>query len=158
MYAFGVITWEIYVGRRAWEGMKPTEVLKKVAARARLEFPKQTPHRLKVRGLRQPKPQGPALVGQHRLHDSIPHTQQYQQQVSSCQCGCLPQVLGDRCMEYDPALRPTFNEVLKEVNSILNDTMGILQQFLAASTAANAAPRPAASKSRAQVQKGDFTV
>ena len=36
--------------RRAWEGLKPTEVLRKVASNTRLEFPTQTPHRLKVRG------------------------------------------------------------------------------------------------------------
>ena len=38
------------VRRRAWEGLKPTEVLRKVAAHTRLEFPAQTPHRLKVWG------------------------------------------------------------------------------------------------------------
>lgn len=100
VYAFGVITWEIYVGRcaalpgrssgmlresaaasaasgmvrarladptalpalvhtsclvlsgatcrRAWEGLKPTEVLRRVASNVRLQFPAQTPHRLKV--------------------------------------------------------------------------------------------------------------
>lgn len=94
LYAFGVITWEIYVGRRAWEGLKPTEVLRRVASNVRLQFPPQTPHRLKV--------------------------------------------LGERCMEYSPAARPTMDEVLSEVNSILSDTMGILQQFLAASSAASA--------------------
>jgi serine/threonine protein kinase len=94
VYAFGVITWEIYVGRRAWEGLKPTEVLRRVASNVRLQFPPQTPHRLKV--------------------------------------------LGERCMEYSPAARPTMDEVLSEVNSILSDTMGILQQFLAASSAASA--------------------
>ncbi|EFN50583.1 hypothetical protein CHLNCDRAFT_55725, partial [Chlorella variabilis] len=92
VYAFGVITWEMYVGRRAWEGLKPTEVLRKVASDTRLPFPPQTPHRLKV--------------------------------------------LGERCMEYVPSSRPTMEEVLSEVNSILSDTMGILQQFLAASSAA----------------------
>eukprot|EP00887_Chlorella_sp_A99_P005032 scaffold4.g5032.t1 len=103
VYAFGVILWEIYVGRRAWEGMKPTEVLKAVASHGKLEFPPQTPHRLKV--------------------------------------------LGERCMEFDPALRPTFTE---EVNSILNDTMGILQQFLAASTQASAAWRGRRGRRRAR--------
>ncbi|KAL4854405.1 putative serine/threonine-protein kinase SIS8 [Chlorella vulgaris] len=95
VYAFGVITWEIYVGRRAWEGLKPTEVLRKVASNTRLEFPAQTPHRLKV--------------------------------------------LGERCMEYAPSARPTMEEVLSEVNSILSDTMGILQQFLTASAASSMA-------------------
>ncbi|KAL4446278.1 hypothetical protein ABPG77_003085 [Micractinium sp. CCAP 211/92] len=94
VYAFGVITWEIYCGRRAWDGLKPTEVLRKVASNTKLEFPTQTPHRLKI--------------------------------------------LGERCMEYQPSSRPTMDEVLSEVNSILSDTMGILQQFLAASTAAAA--------------------
>lgn len=35
--------------RRAWEGLKPTEVLRRVASNVRLQFPPQTPHRLKVR-------------------------------------------------------------------------------------------------------------
>lgn len=100
VYAFGVITWEIYCGRRAWDGLKPTEVLRKVASNTKLEFPAQTPHRLKI--------------------------------------------LGERCMEYQPSARPTLEEVLSEVNSILSDTMGILQQFLAASTAAAAAGGPGA--------------
>lgn len=91
VYAFGVITWEMYLGRRAWEGLKPSEVLQKVAKREeRLEFPQQTPHRLKI--------------------------------------------LGEKCMEFDFTKRPTFSSILNEVNSILEDTMGILQQFLAAST------------------------
>lgn len=92
VYAFGIITWEMYVGRRAWEGLQPGQVLKRVAANEMLTFPVQTPHRLKI--------------------------------------------LGERCMVGDPKLRPTFDEVLTEVNAILNDTMSILQQFLHA-TAAN---------------------
>ena len=48
-YAFGVLAWEIYCGRRAWEGHKPAEVLRKVANRARLAFPPNTPSRLRVR-------------------------------------------------------------------------------------------------------------
>jgi serine/threonine protein kinase len=92
VYAFGIITWEMYVGRRAWEGLQPGQVLKKVASHETLPFPVQTPHRLKI--------------------------------------------LGERCMVGDPKLRPTFDEVLSEVNAILADTMSILQQFLHA-TAAN---------------------
>ncbi len=92
VYAFGIITWEMYVGRRAWEGLQPGQVLKKVASHETLPFPPQTPHRLKI--------------------------------------------LGERCMVGDPKLRPTFDEVLSEVNAILTDTMSILQQFLHA-TAAN---------------------
>lgn len=94
VYAFGIITWELYVGRRAWEGLQPGQVLKKVANHEMLQFPPQTPHRLKV--------------------------------------------LGERCMVADPTQRPTFAEVLSEVNAILADTMNILQQFLHA-TAANGA-------------------
>ena len=92
VYAFGIITWELYVGRRAWEGLQPGQVLKKVAKHEMLEFPPQTPHRLKV--------------------------------------------LGERCMAADQGKRPTFAEVLNEVNAILSDTLSILQQFLHA-TAAN---------------------
>ena len=44
------------------------------------------------------------------------------------------QVLGTNCMEFYPSKRPSFIEVLAEVNSILSDTMEILQQFLAASS------------------------
>ena len=91
VYAFGVITWEIYLGKRAWEGLKPSEVLRKVANEEQLKFPTHTPHRLRV--------------------------------------------LGEKCMAIVPTERPTMNEVLNEVNAILEDTMGILQQFLAASTA-----------------------
>lgn len=91
VYAFGVITWEIYLGKRAWEGLKPSEVLRKVANKEQLKFPSHTPHRLRV--------------------------------------------LGEKCMAIAPTERPTMNEVLNEVNAILEDTMGILQQFLAASTA-----------------------
>jgi hypothetical protein len=40
-------------------------------------------------------------------------------------------------MSGDPAARPTFEEVLSEVNAILADTMSILQQFLHASTNAS---------------------
>lgn len=86
VYAFGVILWEMYVGRRAWEGLQPAAVLKKVASHEMLPFPNQTPHRLKL--------------------------------------------LGERCMSAEPSTRPTFVEVLSEVNAILGDTMNILQQFL----------------------------
>ena len=95
VYAFGIITWEIYVGRRAWEGLQPAQVLKRVANHEVLQFPGQTPHRLKI--------------------------------------------LGERCMIGDPTSRPTFSEVLSEVNAILADTMSILQQFLHA-TAGNGMP------------------
>ncbi|PSC70592.1 kinase [Micractinium conductrix] len=111
VYAFGVITWEIYVGRRAWDGLKPTEVLRKVASNTKLGFPPQTPHRLKV--------------------------------------------LGDRCMEYAPAARPTMEEVLAEVNSILSDTMGILQQFLAASSSAGAGGEGGGHAAPAMLQPSD---
>lgn len=50
VYAFGVLAWEVYLGRRAWDGLKPAEVLRKVANRTRLSFPPSTPHRLKVWG------------------------------------------------------------------------------------------------------------
>lgn len=93
VYSFGVILWEIYVGRRAWEGLQPGAVLKKVASHELLEFPLQTPHRLKL--------------------------------------------LGERCMAPDPAERPSFREVLTEVNAILGDTMSILQQFLHATSSMN---------------------
>lgn len=48
VYAFGVLAWEVFAGRRAWDGYKPAEVLRKVANRGRLPFPPNTPHRLKV--------------------------------------------------------------------------------------------------------------
>lgn len=86
VYAFGILIWEIYVGRRAWEGLAPGAVLKKVAAGETVTFPTQTPHRLRV--------------------------------------------LGERCLAMNAEERPTFNEVVSEVNAILNDTMSILQQFL----------------------------
>jgi hypothetical protein len=70
-------------------------VLRRVSNHETMQFPLQTPHRLKV--------------------------------------------LGDRCMAPSPQERPTFGEVLSEVNAILADTMSILQQFLQASTAAAAA-------------------
>lgn len=95
VYAFGVLVWEMYVGRRAWEGLPPGAVLKKVAAGETVAFPPQTPHRLRV--------------------------------------------LGERCLAMNPEDRPTFNEVISEVNAILRDTMSILQQFLQ-STAAPALP------------------
>ncbi|GAB4814749.1 hypothetical protein N2152v2_001795 [Parachlorella kessleri] len=94
-YAFGVLAWEIYCGRRAWEGHKPAEVLRKVANRARLAFPPHTPARLRV--------------------------------------------LAEQCMAYDPATRPSFTDVVSELNSVLADTLGILHRFLAASTLAAAA-------------------
>jgi hypothetical protein len=46
-------------------------------------------------------------------------------------------------MAYDPADRPSFTEVVLELNSVLSDTLGILQRFLAASSAAAAAAGPA---------------
>lgn len=91
VYAFGVITWELYLGRRAWEGLRPGQVLKLVANNERLQFPPQTPRRLRV--------------------------------------------LGEGCLAPDPTQRPTFTQILEEVNSILSDTMSILQQFVRASAA-----------------------
>jgi len=41
-------------------------------------------------------------------------------------------LLGERCMDANSTLRPTFTEILSEVNAILADTMSILQQFLQA--------------------------
>ena len=87
-YAFGVILWELYNGKRAWDGLKPSEVLEKVAGHELLEFPAQTPRRLKI--------------------------------------------LGEKCMSPDPEDRPRFSEIVYEVNTILADTMNILQQFLGA--------------------------
>ncbi|KAI8100605.1 hypothetical protein M9434_004996 [Picochlorum sp. BPE23] len=87
-YAFGVILWELYNGKRAWDGLKPAEVLERVAAHELLEFPAQTPRRLKI--------------------------------------------LGEKCMSPDPEDRPRFSEIVYEVNTILADTMNILQQFLGA--------------------------
>jgi hypothetical protein len=91
VYAFGVIIWEIYVGKRAWEGMAPGAVLRKVASGETVVFPAQTPHRLRV--------------------------------------------LGEHCLAMQASQRPTFSQVLSEVNAILGDTMAILQQFLHATTA-----------------------
>lgn len=39
-------------------------------------------------------------------------------------------------MGYSPSERPSFTEVVFELNSVLSDTLGILHRFLAASTAA----------------------
>lgn len=91
VYAFGVITWELYLGRRAWEGLRPGQVLKLVANDEQLQFPPQTPRRLRI--------------------------------------------LGEGCLAPEPSQRPTFTQILEEVNSILSDTMSILQQFVRASAA-----------------------
>ena len=171
--------------RRAWEGLKPTEVLRRVASNVRLQFPPQTPHRLKVR-----RHGGDGKCwGTLGLHSTAtePGWAEHQRTVTHPAPARLPtelQVLGERCMEYSPTARPTMDEVLSgaamyaprffvaqcmhlplrcvckqaasqqtlqaaqshvstparcaEVNSILSDTMGILQQFLAASSAASA--------------------
>lgn len=50
VYAYGVILWELYCGRRAWAGLKASQVLEKVAADEALIFPSQTPRRLKLLG------------------------------------------------------------------------------------------------------------
>lgn len=88
VYAFGVILWELYNGKRAWSGMKPSDVLDKVAQHKILTFGDQTPRRLKI--------------------------------------------LGERCMSPNPKERPEFSDIVFEVNSILSDTMCILQKFLGA--------------------------
>ena len=49
------------------------------------------------------------------------------------------QLLAERCMAYDPSTRPSFTDVVSELNSVLADTLGILHRFLAASTLAAAA-------------------
>lgn len=90
VYAFGVILWELYNGKRAWGGMKPVEVLEKVARHEVLTFGEQTPRRLKI--------------------------------------------LGEKCMSPHPKQRPDFSDIVFEVNSILSDTMSILQKFLGATS------------------------
>jgi len=52
VYAFGVILWELYIGKRAWEGMEPADVLAKVSKGESLEFPAHTPRRLRILGER----------------------------------------------------------------------------------------------------------
>lgn len=88
VYAFGVILWELYNGKRAWNGLKPVEVLEKVARHEVLTFGEHTPRRLKI--------------------------------------------LGEKCMSTHPKQRPIFSDIVFEVNSILSDTMCILQKFLGA--------------------------
>uniref|UniRef100_A0A1D2ABN9 Protein kinase domain-containing protein n=2 Tax=Auxenochlorella protothecoides TaxID=3075 RepID=A0A1D2ABN9_AUXPR len=87
VYAFGVVLWELYMGTRAWEGLKTSEVLNHVASKRSLVFPPSTPHRLKV--------------------------------------------LGTRCLAFNPDDRPTFSDILVEVDSVLKDTQYILRKFLA---------------------------
>lgn len=113
--------------------MKPTEVLRKVASNTKLEFPAQTPHRLKVqRG-------GGALLGPRRakqgaarspapchgrcsrlpagaacmvLRPGWPHAPPPQPLPARRRSCCPAQILGERCMEYQPSTRPTMDEVL----------------------------------------------
>lgn len=40
------------------------------------------------------------------------------------------QLLGSRCLAFDPADRPTFCGILEELASILRDTEAILNRFL----------------------------
>jgi len=86
VYAFGVILWELYIGKRAWEGMEPADVLAKVSKGESLEFPAHTPRRLRI--------------------------------------------LGERCLSTNGEQRPTFSDIVHEVNTILADTMTILRKFL----------------------------
>lgn len=44
--------WELYMGRRAWAGLKSGEVLRLVANRRVLIFPNSTPYRLQSLGTR----------------------------------------------------------------------------------------------------------
>ncbi len=86
VYAFGVILWELYMGKRAWAGVKPPDVLDLVAKGISLEYPEHTPRRLKV--------------------------------------------LGERCLSVSIEARPHFADIVHEVNTILDDTMSILRNFL----------------------------
>lgn len=86
VYAFGVILWELYVGKRAWANVEPSDVLDRVAKGHSLEYPPHTPRRLKI--------------------------------------------LGERCLSVSVEARPQFADVVHEVNTILDDTMAILRNFL----------------------------
>lgn len=52
VYAFGVIMWEVYHGKRAWAGMHPMQVLFRVAVQKHpLDFPNDVHQDYVVRGL-----------------------------------------------------------------------------------------------------------
>jgi len=100
--------------RRAWEGLKPTEVLRRVASNVRLQFPPQTPHRLKVR-----RHGGDGKCwGTLGLHSTATEPGWAEHQRTGVTHPAPPrlptelQVLGERCMEYSPTARPTMDEVL----------------------------------------------